>query len=132
MIQAVEEYGIKELNDIHRAGDTTSDISPFENLKNNLIEEAHHGALRIAGLVRRSFPKRDSRRLMVTPNPGRRFDHQRLPAPRSQRAALWDICGRSVPSPIRGAPTLTCLAFTLSLSLHSLFLVPLYKLCKCM
>ncbi|KAG8917251.1 hypothetical protein FRC01_002583 [Tulasnella sp. 417] len=48
--QALEEYGIKELN-VLRAADPTTEVPEFEALKQNINEEATHGALRIAGLA---------------------------------------------------------------------------------
>ncbi|KAG8904857.1 hypothetical protein FRB99_001063 [Tulasnella sp. 403] len=50
--KAVDEYGIKEYNDITRsAPDASADLSEFEALRNNIADEAQHGALRIAGLA---------------------------------------------------------------------------------
>ncbi|KAG8951739.1 hypothetical protein FRC04_005760 [Tulasnella sp. 424] len=48
--QALEEYGIKEYN-VLRSADPTTEVPEFEALKQNINEEATHGALRIAGLV---------------------------------------------------------------------------------
>ncbi|KAG9048054.1 hypothetical protein FS837_000882 [Tulasnella sp. UAMH 9824] len=48
--QALEEYGIKELN-VLRSADPTTEVPEFEALKQNINEEATHGALRIAGLA---------------------------------------------------------------------------------
>jgi len=52
---AVEEFGIREINDAHNQGqDPTSipDILGIEGLKTSIAKEAVHGALRIAGLAR--------------------------------------------------------------------------------
>ncbi|KIO24240.1 hypothetical protein M407DRAFT_26355 [Tulasnella calospora MUT 4182] len=48
--QALEEFGIKELN-VLRSADPTTEVPEFEALKQNINEEATHGALRIAGLA---------------------------------------------------------------------------------
>jgi hypothetical protein len=55
---AVEEFGIREINDAHSQDPTstiTPDILQIEELKSSIAKEAIHGAVRIAGLVSVSF-----------------------------------------------------------------------------
>lgn len=57
---AVEEFGIREVNDALNQGQNPTEISDFvamETLKANIANEAVHGAIRIAGLVRRPSNK---------------------------------------------------------------------------
>lgn len=49
--QALEEFGIKEYNDFVRSGDQGPEPPKLEEVRGTIVEEAHHGALRIAGLV---------------------------------------------------------------------------------
>ena len=51
VFNAVDDFGIKEQNDVTRAGSPVPNDLQIESVKHKLAEEALHGALRIAGLV---------------------------------------------------------------------------------
>ena len=54
LFNALDDFGIRELNDVVRAGSPDSEhpnYSGIESIKKKISEDALHGALRIAGLV---------------------------------------------------------------------------------
>ncbi|KDQ20816.1 hypothetical protein BOTBODRAFT_26832 [Botryobasidium botryosum FD-172 SS1] len=54
LCQAVDDFGIREINNVVRSGDpnaTIPSIHEMENLRSQVSEEAFHSALRIAGLT---------------------------------------------------------------------------------
>ena len=51
VFNAVDDFGIKELNEVARVGSPVPNHLQIETVKHKLLEEALHGALRIAGLV---------------------------------------------------------------------------------
>lgn len=54
LFNAVDDFGIREVNEHHAAGSSPSAIPEFEQVestKDKLLDEALHGALRIAGLA---------------------------------------------------------------------------------
>lgn len=55
LFNALDDFGIRELNDVVRAGSPDSEhpnYSNIEMIKKKISDDALHGALRIAGLVR--------------------------------------------------------------------------------
>ena len=52
LFNAVDDFGIREINDVVRMGGQNVPNSHYESVKLKLLDEALHGALRIAGLVR--------------------------------------------------------------------------------
>jgi hypothetical protein len=55
IFNALDDFGIKEVNEIVRSGSPTGSPSvpqEIEAVKKKVLDEALHGALRIAGLVR--------------------------------------------------------------------------------
>ena len=55
IFNALDDFGIRELNDVVRAGSPDSEHPNYSNIeviKKKISEDALHGALRIAGLVR--------------------------------------------------------------------------------
>ena len=54
LFNALDDFGIRELNDVVRAGSPDSEHPNYPNIeaiKKKISEDALHGALRIAGLV---------------------------------------------------------------------------------
>lgn len=54
LFNAIDEYGVKEINEVTRTGapaSLASNYTEIDGVKRKLAEEALHGALRIAGLV---------------------------------------------------------------------------------
>lgn len=54
VFNAVDDLGIREQNEVVRVGSPVPNQLQVETVKHKLLEEALHGALRIAGLVRNS------------------------------------------------------------------------------
>ena len=55
VFNALDDFGIRELNDVVRAGSPDNEhpnYSNIETIKKKVSDDAIHGALRIAGLVR--------------------------------------------------------------------------------
>lgn len=55
IFNALDDFGIRELNDVVRAGSPDSEHPNYSNIeiiKKKVCDDAIHGALRIAGLVR--------------------------------------------------------------------------------
>ena len=54
LFNAVDDFGVKEFNEAMRMSPTPNvPVNPtIESVKNKILDEALHGALRIAGLVR--------------------------------------------------------------------------------
>jgi hypothetical protein len=55
---ALDEYGVKEINEVTRLGSPPSaapNYAEIDTVVRKVAHEALHGALRIAGLVRNSF-----------------------------------------------------------------------------
>jgi hypothetical protein len=55
VLNAVDDFGIREQNGLVRSGSPAPNHLQIETVKHKLLEEALHGALRIAGLVRGSL-----------------------------------------------------------------------------
>ena len=86
LFNALDDFGIREANDGARMGTPESALplhAEIEDRKRKVFNEALHGALRIAGLVRvRVFPARTKQALMeymlFVLSTGRRLGDQRL------------------------------------------------------
>lgn len=67
IFNALDDFGIKEVNDISRNGspltEQTSIPMHIEEMKKKVLDEALHGALRIAGLVCQKFSSKLATRL---------------------------------------------------------------------
>lgn len=51
LFNALDEFGLREINEVVRSGSPAPNPSQCEAIKSKIAEEALHGALRIAGLV---------------------------------------------------------------------------------
>jgi hypothetical protein len=54
LFNAVDDFGIREVNELHAAGSSPSEVPEYEQVestKEKLLDEALHGALRISGLA---------------------------------------------------------------------------------
>lgn len=64
IFNALDDFGIKEVNDVSRNGSPLVDLPSIpmhiEDMKKKVLDEALHGALRIAGLVRSCSRRPDS------------------------------------------------------------------------
>lgn len=56
LFNAVDDFGIREVNEVTRISGQTVPNAHYEPAKLKLLDEALHGALRIAGLVRFLIP----------------------------------------------------------------------------
>lgn len=55
LFSALDDFGVKEVNEVTRTGNALSSVhnlSQIDAVKRKVADEALHGALRIAGLVR--------------------------------------------------------------------------------
>ena len=55
LFNALDDFGVREVNDLLRTGSPRNVLpnsAQIETIKRKVMDEASHGALRIAGLVR--------------------------------------------------------------------------------
>lgn len=58
LFSALDEFGIREVNELQRAGSPSAALpneADVESVKRKVMDEALHGALRIAGLVSKAL-----------------------------------------------------------------------------
>ena len=70
LYNALDDFGIREINDVTRTGSPETLLpqhAQIEDKKRKVMNEALHGALRIAGLVRRLRPHCNRKWLMHCP-----------------------------------------------------------------
>ena len=95
LFNALDDFGVREINEAARIGSPPGHMLPtnymqIEEMKRKVLDEALHGALRIAGLVSRDARASSARThlrglLMLTGDAitGRRADEERILGERS-------------------------------------------------